>query len=86
MSSLRISRIERAADVHPGTTGMPDAIRRKAPQASHPRAYYSWTMHLVMWALVDPRRARRDKTCAPQPPKKSNGPSARTRWQGEARP
>jgi hypothetical protein len=86
MSSLRISRIKHAADEHPGTTGVPGAIRGKAPQASHPRAYYSWTMHLVMRALVDPRRARWDKTCAPQPPEKSNGPSARTRWQEEARP
>jgi hypothetical protein len=86
MSSLRISRIKHAADEHPGTTGVPGAIRGKAPPAYRPRADYSWTMSLMMWVGADPRRVRWDKACPPQSPMESNRRPARTGWVEEARP
>jgi hypothetical protein len=87
MNSRSTNRIERAANEHLGATGMPGPSQRRAPPAYHLRADYSWTMHLVMWVGVDPRRVRWDKTCPPQTPMESNRRrSARTRWIGEVRP
>jgi hypothetical protein len=53
---------------------------------SRSRAYYSWTMSMVTWVGVDPRRVRWDNTCPPKARLESKRRAVRARRIWEARP